>query len=221
MKKQTLFAIGIPTINRADLLEETLIKYKKDFPNTTIFVADNGHQHFKDYEQLQHISWIINSENLGVSGTWNQLCNEIFSLDNKPHRQKHDYALILNDDVYFGAKEHEVAAFIFENLSSNFMTTTHTWCNFLLNRETYLKVGEFDEKIFPAYFEDNDYAYRLKLAGEKIITNRFMDPDLFRNSMTIAKDNSFNANFEKNRQYFIQKWGGIPGEEKFTKPFNQ
>ena len=38
------FAIGIPTINRADLLNPTLQKYFQDFPNVDIYILDNGSQ---------------------------------------------------------------------------------------------------------------------------------------------------------------------------------
>ena len=36
------FAIGIPTLNRYDLLKPCLMLYERDFPNIDIFVLDNG-----------------------------------------------------------------------------------------------------------------------------------------------------------------------------------
>ena len=36
--------IGIPTINRADLLNEALANYFEDFKNTEIVICDNGKQ---------------------------------------------------------------------------------------------------------------------------------------------------------------------------------
>ena len=38
------FAIGIPTLNRADLLQASLDKYAIDFSDVEIFVIDNGNQ---------------------------------------------------------------------------------------------------------------------------------------------------------------------------------
>ncbi len=38
------FAIGIPTLNRWDLLMPTLHLYVADFPHTKIYVVDNGNQ---------------------------------------------------------------------------------------------------------------------------------------------------------------------------------
>jgi hypothetical protein len=42
------FAIGIPTLNRFDLLHPALMFYKQDFPNTKIYVVDNGNQNIKN-----------------------------------------------------------------------------------------------------------------------------------------------------------------------------
>jgi glycosyltransferase involved in cell wall biosynthesis len=36
--------IGIPTINRADLLNDALSNYFEDFKNTEIVICDNGKQ---------------------------------------------------------------------------------------------------------------------------------------------------------------------------------
>jgi hypothetical protein len=39
--------------------------------------------------------------------------------------------------------------------------------------------------------------------------------------MTLAKDYSYNSNFEVNRAYYKRKWGGEPEQETFTTPFNK
>lgn len=223
MKTQTLFAIGIPTINRVDLLEETLLKYQNDFPHTDIFIVDNGFQKFEHINKYgPNIHFICNSENLGVAGSWNQLCELIYQ--GNEFFQQHAFAIILNDDIYWGKNEAQVAEFILENLMDGldaFCTTTDTWCNFILAGATYYEVGAFDEVFFPAYFEDNDYEYRLKLAQKEVKRSEFMNAEIYRNSQTIEKDQSLNNNFENNRQYFMQKWGGAPGQETFLTEFNQ
>ena len=40
------FAIGIPTINQGDYLQSTLQLYQDDFPDTQIYILDNGLQNF-------------------------------------------------------------------------------------------------------------------------------------------------------------------------------
>ena len=86
----------------------------------------------------------------------------------------------------------------------------------------------FDENYFPAYFEDNDFHYRLKLAITKKYGNlkmhagtKKMNPALFRNSMTIKKDPKVNSGFTANQKYFTKKWGGPPGHEKFKTAWNK
>lgn len=217
---QTKFAIAIPTINRWDLLQETLKKYETDFPNTFIMVVDNGNQLKRDINSerlFTNAGYLYGSNrNLGVSASWNHMLNFAFD-KNMP--DTFENVLVLNDDIYLGKTEEQIINFI-DNNEFSLATTTLTWCAFIISKKTFLEVGSFDEKIFPAYFEDNDYAYRLKLERKPHTCHEFLNPETFINSGSIAKDPSLNLNFEKNRQYFIRKWGGEPGKETFLQPFN-
>jgi hypothetical protein len=51
--------------------------------------------------------------------------------------------------------------------------------------------------------------------------NAMLNPIIYRNSMTIQKSPELNSGFEKNKQYYISKWGGQPSQETFITPFNQ
>jgi len=95
---------------------------------------------------------------------------------------------------------------------------------FMINKKYWDIVGKFDEGFKPAYFEDNDSHYRMKLAGLKAIV---LPTALFYHYGSRTQNESAHSmpvvkgiQFEKNRQYFAQKWGGVPGQEKFTTPFN-
>ena len=59
------FAIGIPTLNRADLLNPTLTKYFKQFPNTDIYIIDNGNQSI--VSRSNNYNCFNAPENFGVS----------------------------------------------------------------------------------------------------------------------------------------------------------
>ena len=133
---------------------------------------------------------------------------------------KGTHVLMLNDDIYLGKSEEEINAII-RLWKPEFLCTELNWCSFILSVDAYLKVGKFDEKFFPAYFEDNDYFRRMLLAGVTITTNAMLNPVIYRNSMTIQKTPELNSGFEKNRQYYISKWGGQPTQETFSTPFNQ
>lgn len=208
------FAIGIPTINRYDLLHEALEQYFADFPTTEIFIIDNGMQDIKCFGEGINIT--VPPGNLGVAGSWNLLCEQIF--------KKHDYALILNDDVYLGNTEDQILEWIRIRrlrMSFDFAVGTGTWCSFIMPKKTFKQIGGFDENFFPAYFEDNDYHYRLKLAKRTFLQNEFLNPKVYRNSQSIAKDKSLNQRFNDNKNYYVKKWGGEPGKEIFSSPFNR
>jgi len=83
-------------------------------------------------------------------------------------------------------------------------------------------VGSFDERLYPAYFEDNDYHYRIRLAGMRAITH---PPAMFYHYGSRTQNEAGGAPlvpgnvFDENRRRYIQKWGGPPGCEQFRKPF--
>lgn len=206
------FAIGIPTLNRLDLLHPALLFYLRDFPNTKIYIVDNGQQNISERIKHHNIEIIHDGANLGVSASWNLLCNKIY--------EENDYALILNDDIYLGRKDWEI-----DNLLTNFKrffyVTMQDWCCFILPKTTFEVIGNFDESYYPAYYEDNDYAYRIKLHGQYLYKIPFLNPFVYQSSQTSQKDPSI-LNFIKfNKQRYIDKWGGEPSKEKFKKPFNK
>ena len=55
----------------------------------------------------------------------------------------------------------------------------------------------------------------------QIKNKAMLNPANYRKSMTIQKGPELNKGFEKNRQYYISKWGGQPTQETFSTPFNQ
>jgi hypothetical protein len=61
----------------------------------------------------------------------------------------------------------------------------------------------------------------MRLEGLKRDMSPFFNPEVFRNSQTIAKDPSLNTNFDRNRNLFIEKWGGSPGQETYKSPYNK
>jgi GT2 family glycosyltransferase len=203
--------IGIPTINRADLLNEALANYFEDFKTTEIVICDNGKQEIITREK----NFVIYrpEQNLGVSGSWNMIMDYA-------EKVKGTHVLMINDDIYLGKSEEEINTII-RLWKPEFLCTELNWCSYILSVDAYQKVGKFDENFFPAYFEDNDYFRRMLLLDVQMIFNSMLNPVIYRNSMTIQKSPELNNGFEKNRQYYISKWGGQPTQEIFNTPFNQ
>jgi hypothetical protein len=84
-------------------------------------------------------------------------------------------------------------------------------------------IGPFDEHFVPAYFEDNDMHRRIQLAGFEAYA---YSPYWHYRSVTVrtdperARELSSGAQ-ARSRDYYIAKWGGMPGSEIFPTPFNR
>jgi len=93
----------------------------------------------------------------------------------------------------------------------------------LFSRNWFNSVGYVDVNFYPAYFEDNDYARRGQLLGMKMYQLQRAKYFHFW-SRTIKEDvekkqeNDFY--FPLNKKYYKEKWGGEPGKETYTLPFN-
>jgi len=94
---------------------------------------------------------------------------------------------------------------------------------FMMTKECFGVVGDFDENIKPAYFEDNDYHYRCILLGVSVYSLEYAK-FFTEGSVTQNWDSNnpvVSANlFVLNRLYYNEKWGGNPGEEMFLNPYN-
>lgn len=156
--------------------------------------------------------------NLGVSHAWNQFIKMARS-------DGYDAVIIANDDIflYDGALQR----FVEKMRESSFVyfNGMNAFCFFGIHLDYADKIGEFDIHFWPAYFEDNDYHRRMKYHGYQ--GDGIDGPSFFHaGSATLG---IFEAqrklmhlhNFNKNRRYYIVKWGGLPGYELYDTPFNR
>lgn len=96
---------------------------------------------------------------------------------------------------------------------------------FAVDKLCWEMIGEFDELFFPAYFEDNDYHYRMDVFGLPAIV---YPPAMFYHFGSRTQNESSEDGrpvvsggaFENNRAYYVKKWGGLPGSEKFKTPYD-
>lgn len=207
------FAIGIPTLNRVDLLYPSVLLYKKDFPDAQIYILDNGNQDTTALSKLVNVHVLKNETNIGVAASWNMLCGLIF--------EKHPYALILNDDIYLGKRQDDVQSF-FEKKKHKaaLLRPSIDWCAFVLPKSVFEKVGKFDECFYPAYYEDRSYEYRMKLLGVPMIKTPFLNPYVYRFGQSMEKSPDIQDAGLKNKELYIQMWGGEPEREKFKIPYD-
>lgn len=94
------------------------------------------------------------------------------------------------------------------------------------NVEMLKDVGEMDI-VFPQYFADYDYFKRMELKGWSIIQSEFSSKVRHLNdgSNTIKNHPHLkltqNYTFPLYEQYYVYKWGGKLGQEKYKVPFNK
>lgn len=169
--------------------------------------------------------------NRGVAASWNEGIRKGFGLD---------VVIISNDDVaFYPGTIKKIAQPIKEeefDLLSVVATDTGQhgfledakpdFCCFAINPERFVdQFGMFDENFKPAYFEDNDMYYRIKLAGGRSALRLSARVDHGGSVTQFSANNEegrvvSHEQFRKNQSYYSAKWGGIPGSETFTHPFN-
>lgn len=92
-----------------------------------------------------------------------------------------------------------------------------------INPIAFDRVGYFDQNFFPIYFEDTDYSRRCGLAGVHYLSAGksgvvHLGSSTIKHDLDLARQND--VTFQKNRDYYCDKWGGEPGSEVWRLPFN-
>jgi len=204
--------ICIPTLNNYTGLVEMInsINAGSLVPDN-IIIVDNGGNLSLD---LENVRLVTPGKNLGVAGSWN------YFLKSTP-----EVRIICNDDLIF--HENTLRDFMKNLISDKLCYPENTGINafsfFYIPDEVVSKVGNFDEGFYPAYFEDNDYVYRMGFVGEKIHGIECSVTHV--GSQTMANYNAneleqHHQNFRRNRAYYLRKWGGLPTGEVFMTPFS-
>lgn len=218
-------SILIPTINRADLLLNSLLTLADQTEYfEKLLIVDNGHQRFRIPSELSGKIGIIESKNnLGVSGSWNLGITELFKADDFV-----THVLVLNDDISLGSTQlQDIIEVLDANPEKWMFVGPYYWSVYAISREgakamEFKPEQYFDERFYPAYFEDNDFHWRMRLIDE----SRYLggvsafSPEKYINSGSLEKDPSLNKTFDQNKRYYISKWGGAPGRERYRTPFN-
>ena len=172
--------------------------------------------------------------NIGVAAAWNLFMEWAIN-------DGIDMLFIVNDDVTFepGSFDKAVESFA-EKPSDCIVMTCHCsyaedqfypgmadFCCFALNpKEAVDKVGLFDHENFqPAYYEDNDYMRRIKLAGFEyyLYGGLKVHHEGSKTQFWNGEDKRVVTHeaFRKNQNNYVKKWGGLPGAETYQTPFNK
>lgn len=212
-----------PCISRFDLLERMLRSI--DYPIDKIVIIDNSCNDYRVPEDLTRlpVHYIRPIINIGYGGGINA------AMSQTPDAP---WWLFLNADVFFGRGAlAKFDAAMRDATGPTFVhsLTVNAFACGALNRPLVERVGLFDEwTFFPAYYEDNDYAYRMRMHG---INRTVLSLDVFHGheqgpesgSLTIRSSPEYrqanDRTFVENQRRYIEKWGGLPGGEEYETPW--
>lgn len=200
--------IGIPFLNRRDMLDECLDSIDIE---ARVIVIDNGGLCADLPDEIEVIQ---PPSNLGVAASWN------FVIRTTPAEP---WWCLLNADTVLASGDLARLATEMAEPGPRWVGMNGDWRVMGVNAECVETVGFFDESFVPIYCEDADYEYRCSLAG---VPWYFLDGGATHaGSATIRSDALCAARnrrtYPENVAYYERKWGGsLRGGEKFTTPFD-
>lgn len=188
----------IPVLNRHDLLEIGLRSIDHPIDNILIINNDPYLKYDINIDGL-NIHILNMPSNQGIAASWN------LGIKCYPHSS---YWVIGSADTFL--KPGEMAKMEQFSGSEMFVKSNSHYSFFSVGENIISKVGLFDEYIYPAYYEDNDFDDRMVIAG---FSNNIICPGIQTDdnggSQTIKSNNNFmkinNETFNKNQEYYYSK----------------
>jgi len=242
-------------LNRCDLLRQTidsidtqydwdlLLHFVSEDPEIAEYISSGRIAPDAENEFIHSIGY-----NIGVAHCFNE------ALYLGYEKGDYDYVFLINSDIRFYPGDIDRMISLAEEYPDKALITvrgthgkhgddwkhSHGLAACILMPDAFREVGYFDENIFPAYFEDCDYFYRVRHARGDEITNEHSSLENVENPLVaslltgkthhegssviysdrrILKLNSFF--FNGNKDYYIAKWGGENDHEKYRIPFGK
>lgn len=148
--------VGFATLKRFDLAERLLRSI--DYPVEHLVIVDNsGTQSWNPVKpDLVEKMWVIRVPyGLGLVGAWNLI------VKSTPYAP---YWVLVNDDAWFAPGSLETIAKEVRTDALNFVDIDTTWSCVVFGEGMVEKVGLYDERFYPLYFDDNDMERRVDQA---------------------------------------------------------
>lgn len=224
----------IPTLRRYDLLREAVRSASAGTrPPHRYHIIDNGgalpdevaHDLLAIAQQTgAELAIRRPGRNLGVAASWNQGFAQLPPAE--------PWLIVANDDVTFArttialleeaAQADPQGLFFFPGANG----LKNAWSLFLQRTRALEEIGWYDEQVSPGYgfFEDNDYSYRLQLRGYRHIPVArcgygHVDSATVK-AMSQPEQEVHWRRYRLAEQNYAAKWGGAPGAERYTLPYN-
>lgn len=215
------YLVGIGYVNRIDLLKKAIESIQPFWANT--FIMDNSNH--RDLRHGESFPTNVKIFEPPVPFTLSQTMNLLHRLGAE---QRCDVIMFMHNDAEADAGTAENFLSAIEKMQREgrrwgvAFTNYHTLAAY--NMKAIKEVGPWDT-VLPHYFSDCDYFTRLRLAGYEQVWTGLNVIHHNNGASTIKSDGNLehihNITFPLYQTYYQSKWGGLPGQERFTLPFNQ
>ncbi len=188
--------LGFCTLKRFDLADRLLASI--DYPVEHLVIIDNSGLQTWNPTKPDNVDklWLIRVPfGLGLVGAWNLI------VKSTPYAP---YWVLVNDDAWFEPGALETIAKEVDTQALNFLDIVPQWSGVVFGEGMVEKVGLYDERFYPLYFDDNDLERRVDNAGvpKKTIQAKVHHD----NSSTLNSGFQLvNGNSYRNNQY-IYNW---------------
>jgi GT2 family glycosyltransferase len=190
--------LTIPTLNQYESLQ-SLVRCI-DYPVGHLLIIDNGGEleSVGIPDCVEQCTILNMPSNLGVAASWN------LAIKSFPHDP---VVYVASDDVMFQPGSLEIWA---NESAEDRIVVSHQYPFFQIfsvGEEVIKEVGLFDEGLYPANFEDDDYRWRTELKGFDVIEAKI--PLLHKKHATIRSSDYFVrrnvVTFRANEKYLAAK----------------
>jgi GT2 family glycosyltransferase len=207
----------IPTLRRLDLLINCIkTACSGTLLPTSIHIIDNGDICDALPKFTIPVRVFNPNGNYGVARSFNRFMHNC-----------NDYIIISNDDVTFLKDTIERLVNAAESNPKELMFCPEgprdwNWSLFLQKKRSLMEIGSYDEFFYPAYWEDSDYRWRMKLKGYEpfIVDSCYYSHVGGATAEAIQKTGEHCDNADKLDAYYKLKWGGDRYAECYRLPFN-
>jgi GT2 family glycosyltransferase len=167
--------LGFATLKRFDMADRLLASI--DYPVENLVIVDNSGQATWNPVKPDFVvnMWVIRVPfGLGLVGAWNLI------IKSTPYAP---YWLLVNDDCWFAPDTLSKAHTGVLTDAVNFFDCVPHWSAVAFGEGCIDKVGLYDERFYPLYFDDNDLERRIDYHG---IQKNFIDAKIHHdNSSTL------------------------------------
>jgi len=186
--------VGFATVSRFDLADRLLRSI--DYPVEHLVIVDNSGKGSWNPVKPDFVvnMWVIRvPSGLGLVGAWNLV------VKSTPYAP---YWVLINDDAWFKPGSLARIEAEVDTEALNFLGCTPEWSAPVFGEGMVSKVGLYDERFYPLYFDDNDLERRCVAA----------DVPIKRHAIPIGHDNSSSldpvkneSSYQANSKLFMQK----------------